>query len=545
MTSAADYLAKLKWAETSFEGFVKFLYPHRTFAPFQLDFIRTLDKLERRELYHPNTGEKVYNLLTNFPPRHAKSHYGTVLFPAYLMGRNPSRKTMVGAYNSDLAVGFGKDTKAIVESPAFHQVFPKFRMSRDTRSGDEWKTDSRGAYYAIGFEGTTSGRPANALIIDDPIKNRTEAESAATRRTVWDNITSSFWSRMEPEEDGTPPIQIMTLTRWHPDDPAGRLQKLPEWEEGEWLHVYYQGLTELPPETTDPDARTDPKSGKIYKALWPERFDVPYLLRQKSRSERDFASLYQQQPIIEGGNMVKSSWWRYLPADFDPNRFNYHSILIAADTAFKERSRNDYSAIAVGGITAQGDIHLIDMRRARLPFPDLKRLLIQMNAYWRSKGLRAIIVEDHASGQSIIQELRAESGLAIIPRRWPGDKVSHLSAILPLIEGGRIFLPHPNPTPTAENPTPKKPDWLPDFLSEVEQFPTGTFDDQVDAVTLLIHELSRTAITPDMMAVSFDAFQSLNKDAKTITGLYGKSLAQQLADSFGGLDNRGNKPWGE
>lgn len=522
-------LAALRWAESSFEGFVRYLYPKRTFAPFQLDFIRTLDALEKRQLLHPVTLEPVYNLLTNMPPRHAKSHYGTVLFPAYLMGRRTTRKTMVSAYNATLATDFGKEARAVTQTKAFQQIFPKFRISADTRAGDEWKTTDRGAYYAVGLDGPTSGRPANCLIIDDPIKNRVEAESASTRRNVWDFITSALWMRLEPEEDGTPPIQIMTLTRWHPDDPAGRLMKLPEWEAGEWLHVYHQGLKELGPDPSDP-------TQKLYTTLWPERFDVKYMLRQKSRSERDFQALYQQQPLVEGGNMVKSSWWQWLPADFELAKQQYHSVLIAADTAYKDKTVNDYSAIAVGGVTTKGDIHILRVYRARLPFPELKAKLIEFNNIWRPRNLRAIVVEDMASGTSIVQELRRESGVSIIARRWPGDKVVHLASVLPLIEGGRVFLPSP------ETKDPFLPvDWLPDFLTEIEQFPTGAFDDQVDAITLLIHELSRTSITPEMMVAQFENFRPLtdfHSKPQNFQGIYGQSLNQQMkGSSF--------KGWGE
>lgn len=522
----AKQLGALKWAESSFEGFIRFLYPKRTFAPFQLDFIRLLDRLEKRELIHPITKQPVYNLLTNFPPRHAKTHYGTINFAAYLMGRNTKRKVMVSAYNATLAMDFGGETKAITLTPEFRKIFPKFHMAPDKKASDEWKTTDRGAYYAIGLDGTTSGRPANALIIDDPIKNRGEAESAATRKFVWDQITSAFWSRLEPEEDGLQPIQIMTLTRWHPDDPAGRLAKLPEWEEGEWMHVYYQGLTELPPDPATP-------SVKQYKALWPERFPVKYLLRQKSRSERDFAALYQQTPIVEGGNMVKSDWWRWLPKDFRLANQYYHSVIIAADTAYMQRTVNDYSALAIGGITAKGDIHILGMVRGRWPFPELKQKVIQLNALWRPRNLRGVYVEMKASGPSLVQDLREDSGVSVIGRTWPGDKVVHLSSVLPLIEGGRVYLPHKD----CDDPD-LDVSWLPDFLTEVEQFPSGAHDDQVDAVSLLLHELAKTAITPEMLLDQFNRFTPLNSNPKLIEGIYGKSLSSQLGVSPA-------KPWGE
>ena len=274
---------------------------------------------------------------------------------------------------------------------------------------------------------------------------------------------------------------------------------------------------ELPathPEYATEEATWDMKSGKRQVkdtdqvALWPERFPIEELERRQRLNPREFASLYQQQPYIEGGNLLKQEWWRFYPEDLKPESFPV--IVIGVDTAFKKTESADYSVAVVAGLDRTGDIYIIDIVRDKWDFPELKQRLIRLNNQWRGRGLRAMYIEDKASGQSIIQELKRESGLAVIPYKVVHDKVSRVNAILPLIEGGRIFVPEASK-------------WLDKFMDETAAFPNGMYDDQVDAMTIAIDVLSRTAVSPDMIASFTDTFQSLN----TNSGMYGKSLRDQ------------------
>ena len=173
------------------------------------------------------------------------------------------------------------------------------------------------------------------------------------------------------------------------------------------------------------------------------------------------------------------------------------SVVIGVDTAFKKTETSDYSAFVIGGLDRNGDIYIIDVMRGKWDFPELKQRLIQLNNRWRGKALRAIYVEDKASGQSVVQELKRQSGMSIIPYKVVHDKVSRVSAILPLIQGGRVFLP--------ENAK-----WIDDFMDETVTFPNGMYDDQVDAMTITIDVLSRTSMSPEMFEMMTDTSQSLN-----------------------------------
>lgn len=510
---AARHLLKLRAAEENFLGFVKLHYPNWELPKFHIKLIDALDRLEKNTLtshfglneYNRRRTEKVpvRNILITMPPRHGKSTYGSVLFPAYFMARKPSRFLMSTSYNSQLATDFGRQVRDLCNEPLTSQAFSDFEMAQDSRAVDQWRTTVGGAAYFIGVGGTTSGRAANLLLLDDPLKSREDAESATQRNKIWNYYVSALSTRLQPDQDNIPPAQIIILTRWHPDDPAGRLMQTDDWKEGRWLHINFPAITDAPiqgdhgkisrsmldpdhPEYLAPNEATKLSPSKRYirktvrSALWPERFDLDDLDRRQRLNPREFASLYQQSPYIEGGNLIRQNWWRTYPADLKPESFS--SLIIAADTAFKTRQDSDYSVMLTLGLDTTGDIYLVDLIRDRFEFPDLKRRMIQLNNLWRGRGLRGIYIEDKASGQSLIQELQRESGVSVIPYKVNNDKVARLNAVLPLIEGGRVLLP-------------EKADWLDQFYDECQTFPSGTHDDQIDALSIGLDVLARTPST--------------------------------------------------
>lgn len=504
---AAKYLLHLRKAEESFEGFVKLLHPTWKLPDFHKHLIGALDLLEKNKLTNLYGKDKrfgslpeeqpIRNILITMPPRHGKSTYGSVYFPAYFMSRKPSRFMMVTSYNTQLATDFGRQVRTIVNDQLNEQAFPDFKMAQDSRSVEAWRTTVGGASYFIGVGGTTSGRAANLLLFDDPLKSREEAESATQRNKVWNYYTSALTTRLQPDIDNVPPAQIVILTRWHPDDLAGRLMETADWKEGRWLHINYPAISEVETGVSimrNQLPKDDPRylpteennnlsnskrlvKGTKEEALWPERFTLEDLHRRQRLNPREFASLYQQTPYIQGGNLIKMNWWRHYPDDLKPEKFA--SLIIAADTAFKKSDNSDYSVMIVAGLDATGDIYLVDLIRDRYEFPELKRRMIQLNNQWRGRGLRGIYIEDKASGQSLIQELQRESGVSVIPYKINNDKVARLNAVLPLIEGGRVLIP--------ENAA-----WIDTFHEECQSFPSGTFDDQVDALAIALDVLART-----------------------------------------------------
>lgn len=486
-------------------------YPDFVRADFQEELVKTLDLLEKDELINSH-GVPIRKLLITMPPRHAKSFYGTINFPAYCMMRDPTREIMVAGYNSELAATFGRQTREIVTNPANLKSFPKFKLSQESRAVDFWKTVEGGAYYAVGMGGTTTGRGANILIVDDPYKTREEADSTVKRNKIWDFYTASLLTRMQPHRNGKPPILIVTHTRWNPDDIGARIMESDEFKRGEWFHLNYPAIrtiesgveikrSDLPKD----DPRYIPariivngkyvnitssymnKSDKYVScerevALWPERFPLKELKKIRERiGDREFEALYQQNPYVLGGNIIKTTWFKRYTPETCPTEF--HAIVIGLDTAFKTKSWNDFSVITVAGITELGDIYILKVYREKLEYPDLKRKLVNINSVWRGRGLRGWYVEDAASGQSLIQDMRHGSSLTILPWK-PGtnDKTNRCTSITPIIEGGRVFIP-------------EEADWLDDWEVELSQFPSGKHDDQVDSLVIVIDVASKMVVT--------------------------------------------------
>lgn len=464
---AVEHLLAVKRAAQSFPEYIRLRHPEWEIPEFHNELATILDLLERDELTNEK-GEPVDNLILTMPPRHSKSTYSTVEFPSYYVGKDPRRFVMTTSYNSELATDFGREVRNIVASPLYQQIFPGTQLAKDSKSAATWRTNEEGAYFGMGLGGSTSGRPANLLIIDDPYKNRPDAESPTNRRKVWNYYESALKTRLQPTWDNRPAKQIVIHTRWHPEDLIGLLLDTQEAKDGEWLHIDFKAILH---ENTDHE-----------EALWAKRFPLARLKKLKRANPREFASLYQQSPYIEGGNIVKSHWWQYYPQHLIPKQFAVIGIFV--DTAFKKNEGNDYSVAVVAGLTHEGDIFVLDVIRDRMEYSELKQKIITLNTLWRGKGLRATYVEDKASGQSLIQDLRKESGVAVIAHNSGQDKVSNVHVITPIIQGGRVYLPEEAP-------------WLEAWLKEWEQFDGKVgFDDQVDAGTMAFDTLSKTAIGP-------------------------------------------------
>jgi predicted phage terminase large subunit-like protein len=481
----AQYLKALRDAEESFLGFVKLIHPRWDIPDFQLQMIDILDRLEKGTLVHPVTGKPCSKAMFNQPPRHAKSTYATELFPAYYHLRNATRYSMTASYSSDLAIGFGKSVRDIIELPIVKQAFPKIGIDPKDRSKEEWGlvdesgSPTGGKYYAVGLGGVTTGRPANLLIWDDPIKTKEEADSPTIRNKTWDFIQYSLQTRLQPnfvmrkDEKGEmakiseAPIEIAILTRWNVDDPGGRIQETPDWKDGLWYHIEFPAIIDI----DTPNER----------ALWEERFPLEDLKRIRRQEEARFQALYQQRPFIKGGSTIKSRWWRFTKEL--PRKEDIVTLIAGVDTAFKAEENNDPTSITFASLGIDGNYYIHDVVEKRVEYPELKRLIITLNGMWRPKGFRGFYVEDRASGQSLVQDLRRSSGgVSIIPHRMLGDKAIKAKSVSPLIEGGLVHL--------LEDAS-----WVDDFMKEFEQF-TGDSkkkekDNKVDSTVIALDVLSR------------------------------------------------------
>ena len=468
-TDIVDYAFLAERAADSFESFVRFMHPEWNIPLFHLRMIEILDLLEARQLSlnydvkgytaidrNPVTGPRAHKIMLNMPPRHSKSTLGTILFNAWCIGRDMGCNTMTATYNTLMATDFGKQTRAVVSDPRFKQVFPHFQLDQSSRSSEMWgPVKGGGRAFFIGFDGTASGRGANVLICDDAIKNRSEAESVIIKNLTWSNYTSTMRTRLEPDKHGRPPIEIMTQTRWAEDDLCGRVAATNEFKE-QWVHVNFKGY--------------DEKTGR---SLWPAMFPPEAFKALRKLSPRDYFSLIQQSPFVEGGSLIKRHWF----GSIDEPRSDYRIKIITVDPAATAKTSSDPSAMLVLGLTEDGMIDILGKQASRVEFPELKKQLI---VFANLHNVRTVYIEDKSSGHALRQALSRETSLAVMEWRVnsrTGDKTQRLTPYLPLLEAGtvRLLAMH---------------DWE-DFLKECERFPAGAHDDMVDCLSMGLAILSR------------------------------------------------------
>lgn len=270
---------------------------------------------------------KIDRLMIFMPPRHGKSELASKRFPAWCLGRNAHRQIIAASYNSDLASDFGRNVRNIVGSPEFGQVFPDVSLAVDSAAANRMNTNKGGAYVAAGVGTAITGRGADIALIDDPFKDREEADSQRRRDTVWDWYRSTLFTRLMPGG-----AVVLIQTRWHEDDLAGRLL---EAEGDQWDVLELPALHEG-------------------KALWPAWYDVPTLERIRDTiGPREWSALYQQKPQPDEGTFFRREWfkeWEKLPA------LRYYGT---SDYAVTDGG-GDYTVHRIWGIDASGAIYRVD-----------------------------------------------------------------------------------------------------------------------------------------------------------------------------------------
>jgi len=390
-------------------------------------------------------------LLISMPPRHGKSETVSAHGPAWFLGRFPERSVIFSSYSAELAEDFGRRVRNVLASPLHQRIFPGSQLSGDSAAASKLAMTAGGAYFAVGRGGALIGRGADWLIIDDPLKDREEAVSPTIRRQMKEWFTTTAYTRLAPGG-----VVWVISSRWSEDDLIGWLQREHAGEGWEVLNL--PALAE----------ENDPLGRAEGEALWPERYPVEVLQRMRMQiGSAAFAAVYQGRPAALEGTIFRREWWktyRELPA--------LESVVISCDSAFKAGASNDYSVLEVWGVSKTG-FFLLDLVRRRLEFPELRQVAEQLAEKWAP---RAFLIEDRASGQSLIQALRRDTRLPVLPIKVSADKESRAHAVTPLLEAGRVYLPDVAP-------------WLIDFIEELSSFPAAPHDDMVDACTQALNYL--------------------------------------------------------
>jgi predicted phage terminase large subunit-like protein len=396
-------------------------------------------------------------LIITVPPRSLKSICSSVALPAFALGHDPGRRIICVSYSDGLARKHANDCRALMRSALYRRIFPATRISPAKDTEAEVMTTARGSRLATSVGGTLTGRGGNLLIIDDPLKPK-DAHSASARESLKQWYANTLLSRLDHKTEGS---IIVVMQRLHPDDLVGHLL-----EQGGWAHLNLPAIAEEESIVRLGSNRSHRR--RVGDLLHPERESRAALDELKaSMGSMEFEAQYQHAPVPIGGNLIKWSWFKYYVTPPAPQPGD--KVIVSWDTALSSSQLADYSACVV--LLARGEaIYLLDVVRARLEYPDLRRVVLQHHHRWRPIASNyALLIEKKGSGLSLIQDLRRESIYAIGVEP-DGDKIMRMTAQTAPIEAGAVHLP-------AQAP------WLDEFKKELLSFPFSRHDDQIDALS--------------------------------------------------------------
>jgi predicted phage terminase large subunit-like protein len=392
-------------------------------------------------------------LLISWPPRHGKSEMCSVRLPAYILGKFPDEEIICCSHTANLAVRFNREVQSVISSEAYQRMFASRlpgKASRQTCTTSFFEIEGhRGGLRSSGVNGPITGSGMKRGIIDDPFKNRKEANSPVVQDSIWAWYKSTFRTRLA--KNGT----ILAIsTRWHDLDLMGRLLE----QEAKLWHVINI------PARYDSELSVGMKDVRIKgEPLWPEMYgDAALLELEKTLGISEWGPLFQGDTKVEQGNIINPGWWQYY--DSIPV---YSQVVQSWDTALKDGQENDYSVCTTWGI-APNAYYLLHVLREKLIYPDLEAAFLNQAMIWRPN---AIYVEDKASGISLLQGIRRKHSLPIIPfDPKTMSKEERARASSGVIKAGVCHLP-------------KEAPWLRDYVDELRRFPSSAHDDQVDSTT--------------------------------------------------------------
>jgi predicted phage terminase large subunit-like protein len=388
-------------------------------------------------------------LIINMPPRHTKSEFASYLLPAWFLGKYPEKKIIQTAHTAELAVGFGRKVRNLVQSEDYGKVFDT-KLSSDSKAAGRWNTHMGGDYFAIGVGGAVTGKGADLLIIDDP---HSEQEAKQGNPAVFDSVyewyTSGPRQRLQPGGS-----IIIVMTRWSKRDLTGQILKNAEKDGvNDWEVIDFPAIL--------------PSGTPLWPAFWSKK-ELEALKAELPVSK--WEAQYQQNPTSEEGAIVKREHWQIWEKD-DPPSCEY--VIQSWDTAFEKNNRADFSACTTWGVFSHpnknGDMRpniiLLDAFKERMEFPELKKKAMELWQEWQPDTL---LVEKRAAGAPLIYEMR-KMGIPLseyTPSKG-SDKIARVNAISDLFASGIVWCPETR--------------WADEVMEEMASFPNGDHDDLVDS----------------------------------------------------------------
>jgi predicted phage terminase large subunit-like protein len=441
-----DIIEDRELARERFIPFVKKVWPFFIEGPHHRRMADAFERVARGECKR---------LIINMPPRHTKSEFASYLLPAWFLGRFPHKKVIQTSHTAELAVGFGRKVRNLVDSDVFSEIFPGVSLQADSKAAGRWNTNKSGDYFAIGVGGAVTGKGADILIIDDPHSEQ-EAALAATNPEIYDKVyewyTSGPRQRLQPGG-----AIVIVMTRWAQRDLTGQVMKSDAQRGGEgWEVIEFPAIL--------------PSGNPLWPAFWSK--DELEALREELPNSK-WQAQYQQNPVGNESAIIKRDWWKWWDKD-EPPQCEY--ILQSWDTAFEANNRADYSAGTTWGVFNckedgfRPNLILLNVYKKRVEFPDLKRDVLDEYKMYEPDTL---IVEKKASGAPLIYDLRA-MGVPVqeyTPSKGQ-DKIARLNSVADIIASGKVWVPTTR--------------WAEELVDEIAAFPSGEHDDLVDATTLAL-----------------------------------------------------------
>ena len=401
-------------------------------------------------------------LIINIPPRYGKSLLASVVFPAFILGHDPTAEIVCVSYGQDLAEKMASDERRLMNSRWYQNIFAT-RLANSRSRLAELRTPEGGTRLATSVEGMLTGRGGNIIIVDDPLKPA-EAASETQRKWVNDWFDYTVTTRSNDKERGA---IVIIMQRLHEDDLVGHLL-----QQGHWDVLALPALAEA-------DERYEYRVLGVPQIKIRQEGDVLHAERESFARIREaqlvmgsyaFAAQYQQRPAPAGGGIVQKEWFKHYDS---LENVHFTKVIQSWDTASKITEIASYSVCTTWGRTRDQRIFLIDVFRARLEYPDLKRKAIELGArYHPSK----ILIEDTAAGTQLVQELKRDGLHQIVPVKAEGSKEMRMLSQTPAIEKGNVWLP-------------REATWLKDYVHELAMFPNGRHADQVDSTSQALKEM--------------------------------------------------------
>ncbi len=474
-------------ARRDFADYVEYVHEGRWLKGKTVSFICK----EVQNFIESDTGHAFDILVISMPPQHGKSMTITETLPSWYLGKYPYNRVIEASYSEDFAQLFGRRNLRKIQQ--FGKSLFGIELGNTANNTEFELNNGVGGMISRGILSGVTGRPANLMIIDDPVKNRQEADSKVYRDRTWAEWNDSFKTRLA---FGSKVIIIQT--RWHEDDFAGRIIQNEK-------HVKVINLKCEAGENDilgrKPGDALCPEIGKDNN--WLKDFKESYTTKE---GKRTWYALFQGEPTPDEGNIFKRKWFKFykeLP--------NMPYMLISVDATFKDEEDSDFVAIQVWG-KRNADFYLIDRIKEHLDFPTTLQVIRQLkNKYINAS---AILVEDKANGSAIIQVLYKEFP-GVIPVKPEGGKVSRANAVAPSVESGNVYLPENAP-------------WVNDYIIELISFPNAEHDDEVDSTTQALNRLrSITAIEMTEEQKELEEFNK-KKYRENVETIAGKSATRSF-----------------